>query len=1119
MPSIIKVKGDATEDGDDGRKTAAEKIVEVIKESTLSNGGKNSPTPHEMDDVQRAARCAGLLGEEKDPPTKKSNDTVDIKKCQDENTDAVAVEVAIKIDEKSGDDTADEEPPTPTEKNKTTDNAIDENSEADHDVDDAKLKLKGKDEKTAAAQQEGDKEKNALINRWLEGRACVSGGKRKRNGDGCHDYLNSAATAEQLPWHYHDYRLSDMNNHPPPELLAYASTVASAAQLQRQFTAMQVRAHTMLETNPMLMQLMAMQNPQMMAIVQQQQMMAVQQERAGQMFQEQLKRLYHVNVMGQSINTFDRMKQNRNNIAAENYAASNNTAVRSMRTEQSERNNMLRMNQSLGHNTVDIEAEIFAANINNISMRKRAKTTVDIEAEVFAANINNISKRKRATFTLMLPPGKQTKLGMVLKDNKLVKMAELKWLAEDSPFHNILPKEYHMDCCIARIECHRIGGKVIPHSAKHCQDLLVQCYDEKEETAFKLVLVKLRKEEMLNLNENKKIAALKKQLAQNEQEEDQALQTKQPAAAVVPENQQQQRLEPVKVLLTIPSDESIKLGMILQDNHVYSLPELVDLSIDSPIQKQIATEYQRGCCVVSLKSHKIGGQVSIKSAEHFQELIIKCRTKRRRHLTVEMVMMQIPVEHSITLSLKDVGVAQSPRLQSKQASHEREKEREGPHETAEGKESLSTSPSSESPAQGMDVEKKNDSAENEKSKKHTSPPAELPDQVEIAKKIDDSAENETSPTKIDENETSDNPSTKPSPNENKASNGTPKKKNIYELFKEWNKNFDKLVQFKRSIGHFNVNPSLYPELARWVFEQRVNESKLTKNRLQKLQSINFPFDEKVIDGGRKINDDTDATNLLNAPYPTPSWDERYESLSRFKGRCGLFPASGDLHDWLEGQKEAAEHLSSQHIKKLHELGVKLDLTRERLDELGIQVDEEEENSAIGQGSHDEFRKQLNELFWKSAQAAKMFGFSREDDILKGLQERIDRLKKANESVDGWKTLVPNDDKEELYTPEDVLKLRHKVQILTRAYSIAMKRMNEFTWDKCCKQSAEDLCELVSEMSSTLVIICPTTTVYLNQHIMCCYVQIRVSLNAKLSPSSDGISRSEKMDCFNIQRGL
>ena len=949
MPSIVKTIDDDTEEADGG-----ENEHDKIIEEPSSSGGKKSPTPQEiMEDVESVASAVELLVDE-EPPMKKSKTSddaaVDVegdkKKCHDKKSDEVAVAVEVEvINDKPGGDSVDEDPPT--KKKKRDDDGVEDKSDEVAIVDE-------KDEKSGEESAEKcageistseEEDKRGKSDELISGASAGGGSPKKSSSRSAKPSSRAVAAARANQ----DGLLSSSSNQNKRkrnknDQQVDVNSVVDVYNAQQQFMAMQMQAAMLqnpmlmqqqmaMQQNPMFMRQMAMQNPQMMAMLQQQQQMAMLQNMHPQMMsnqvrQEQLQRIHHFNRMEQEIQ------------------------------------------QRLIH------------------------------AEMSAAN-NGAGKP--ITVILILPPGNQIKLGMVLKDNKFTKLAELKWLAEDSPIRNQLPKKYHMDCCIAEIKCHRIGGTVAPKSSKHCQELLGQCKDEKEETTIELVLVKippLAKIGQTERDRERERMTAKRKLATEERRHQQEKVTarekrqKQPAQRKQKEEkQQQQRLEPVKVLLTIPSDESIKLGMILRDNHIYNLPELVDLSIDSPIQTQIARKYQRGCCIVSLESHKIGGRVSIESPKHFLELISKCRlvasenkkvNKRCVPVTVEMLMIQIPVEQSVAV--------------------------------------------------------------------------------------------------IDDSETSDKPSAKkPSPNKDEARTRTPKKKNSHESIKEWNKHFDNLVLFKRSNGHFNVSPSVYPELALWVFEQRINKSKLTKSRLRKFKSIDFPFYEEAGDL-REASGVADATNLPNAPRITPSWDERYESLTRFKGRCGFFPASGDLHDWLEGMKGIAAHLSSQHIKKLHELGVKLDLPRERLEQLGIQVDEVEENSAGGKqtkgrrtedgGPKGEFRKQLNETFWKSAEAAKMFGFSRGDDILKGLQDRINRLKKANESVNGWKTLVPNDGKEELYKQHDILKLRHKVQYLIKAYAIAMKRMNELSWMQCCKKSAEDLGELVSEMSSTLIVHLP-----------------------------------------------
>jgi hypothetical protein len=56
-----------------------------------------------------------------------------------------------------------------------------------------------------------------------------------------------------------------------------------------------------------------------------------------------------------------------------------------------------------------------------------------------------------------------------------------------------------------------------------------------------------------------------------------------------------------------------------------------------------------------------------------------------------------------------------------------------------------------------------------------------------------------------------------------------------------------------------------------------------------------------------------------------TWDHRFAAIVRFKDRCGAFPASGHLHDWLQEQKRAAaeDSLSVERTEKLHKLGINL----------------------------------------------------------------------------------------------------------------------------------------------------------------------------------------------------
>jgi len=69
------------------------------------------------------------------------------------------------------------------------------------------------------------------------------------------------------------------------------------------------------------------------------------------------------------------------------------------------------------------------------------------------------------------------------------------------------------------------------------------------------------------------------------------------------------------------------------------------------------------------------------------------------------------------------------------------------------------------------------------------------------------------------------------------------------------------------------------------------------------------------------------------------------------------------------------------------------------------------------------------------------------------------LKQANQSVDGWKSLIPDDGKEGTYSRHDILALRHKAIYLIKGYLIAMKKMNQHNWGTCCKMASAELSPL------------------------------------------------------------
>jgi hypothetical protein len=152
---------------------------------------------------------------------------------------------------------------------------------------------------------------------------------------------------------------------------------------------------------------------------------------------------------------------------------------------------------------------------------------------------------------------------------------------------------------------------------------------------------------------------------------------------------------------------------------------------------------------------------------------------------------------------------------------------------------------------------------------------------------------------------------------------------------------------------------------------------------------------------------------------------------------------------IESGDKDAESKSKTSLGELW--AIELELTREKCEEVEIEFGEEQ--SSVSNATHSENTSEC--IYWISNEAYHTFGFENGVDIRLGLKERIAQLRKANKSVNGWKTLVPSDGVEDLYSNKDILKLQYVI----KAYSLALKRIHELSWLECCKIAAEELGEL------------------------------------------------------------
>ena len=321
----------------------------------------------------------------------------------------------------------------------------------------------------------------------------------------------------------------------------------------------------------------------------------------------------------------------------------------------------------------------------------------------------------------------------------------------------------------------------------------------------------------------------------------------------------------------------------------------------------------------------------------------------------------------------------------------------------------------------------------------------------------------------------------------------PTKKRKEKESSSWEKMYKACMNYKDLHGNFNVEPSQcrqWDELAEWIKEQRelYQQNKLTEPQITALNKIDFVWATGAT--GRRKSSLSAAKKRESAvneqkkkpppkpkskPKPPPLWDDMYESLVRFKAKTGGFlPNSGHLSDWIQAQKDTIEHMTlpSDQVQKLHELGIKLSVSK--LQEAGIDLKDLNADDRDGGSSNDTAAANSDQkksrhaeihpkagstMYWQSTDAAKLFNFEAGSDIIKGLNERMDLLRKANESVDGWKSIVPNDGKEELYNEREILILRHKSQYIILSYMKAISFMNQKKWTQCCDEAAEELSAL------------------------------------------------------------
>jgi hypothetical protein len=139
------------------------------------------------------------------------------------------------------------------------------------------------------------------------------------------------------------------------------------------------------------------------------------------------------------------------------------------------------------------------------------------------------------------------------------------------------------------------------------------------------------------------------------------------------------------------------------------------------------------------------------------------------------------------------------------------------------------------------------------------------------------------------------------------------------LNEQWEETFKALQMFREREGHCRVSISHKENgtnLGTWVASQRTRKSRLTTDRIRRLNSIGFSWD----------------------PI-TEQWEEGFAALQKFREREGHCSAASDVNvnnlnlgNWVKHQRQKRDQLTSSQLKRLNSIGFSWDPRREQWEE-------------------------------------------------------------------------------------------------------------------------------------------------------------------------------------------
>lgn len=217
-------------------------------------------------------------------------------------------------------------------------------------------------------------------------------------------------------------------------------------------------------------------------------------------------------------------------------------------------------------------------------------------------------------------------------------------------------------------------------------------------------------------------------------------------------------------------------------------------------------------------------------------------------------------------------------------------------------------------------------------------------------------------------------------------------------------------------------------------------------------------------------------------YPTPTgpcWAAQIKTLEERWNRTTEARPSISAE-----QQDASDNGGSSQVKRrrLNSGDSEGGLQHDEEDDLTNDEEQESEELGSDNGTADFTGNPINgprNPFWESTDARKLFGAQKHEDgktwmedALDGLDRKIEKLQKVNQTQEGWRNVVEGRDPENKCSEFQIMVIRQRSAILCKAYLLANFHLGcvprTVEWEQCCQLACDELneCGLTSITSRT-----------------------------------------------------